>query len=350
MHGTFVGEKINKVRWKPEDLTESDIFLTGSWDNGTNQLVLWLYPPKDDDADTYPCSIGTHPHYGDVTELKFINSNMFVVSSSLGSVKLFKIDSREPHVAEIKEVISWDDIHFFRFGGKSPCTGLACFEEDIASVGEDGCLSLLTATQKKPVRRIEGADSCSLRCVCFLKHNEVLTGNLRGQMKVWDLKNAVDKPAFTFMLSGEQIGTSCVMHHPTQRHIVFAGGQDGSLTVWDLRRNTFPVTLLNAHSDTVSELQFHPDRPEHLFTCSTSGEVWHWNTSSMSRSAHLGTSAEFSRDKNIWLNSDVAKHHLEVFTLMPQLHKPINSLDVNRSRVVCGCDNEAVYVFKNVVL
>jgi len=60
--------------------------------------------------------------------------------------------------------------------------------------------------------------------------------------------------------------------------------------------------------------------------------------------------SEFSRDKNIWLNSDVAKHHLEVFTLMPQLHKPINSLDVNRNRVVCGCDNEAVYVFKNVVL
>jgi hypothetical protein len=24
-------------------------------------------------------------------------------------------------------------------------------------------------------------------------------------MKVWDLKNAVDKPAFTFMLSGEQV-------------------------------------------------------------------------------------------------------------------------------------------------
>ena len=51
----------------------------------------------------------------------------------------------------------------------------------------------------------ENADSCSLRCVCFLKHNEVLTGNLRGQMKVWDLKSAVDKPAFTFMLSGEQV-------------------------------------------------------------------------------------------------------------------------------------------------
>jgi hypothetical protein len=39
---------------------------------------------------------------------------MFVVSSSLGSVKLFKIDGRESRVAKFTEVISWDDIHFFR--------------------------------------------------------------------------------------------------------------------------------------------------------------------------------------------------------------------------------------------
>jgi len=39
VHGTFVGEKINKVRWKPEDLNESDIFLTGSWDNGVRHLL-----------------------------------------------------------------------------------------------------------------------------------------------------------------------------------------------------------------------------------------------------------------------------------------------------------------------
>lgn len=351
MHGAFVGEKVSKVRWKPEDLIESDIFLTGSWDNETNQLVLWLYPLNEDDADISPSTIATHPHDGDVTELKFINSNMFVVSSSVGSVKLLQIDGKEPCLAAFKEVVSWDDIHFFSVGGRSPCTGLAVFEEDIVSVGEDGCLCLLTARRKMPVRRIEGADSCSLRCVCFLKHNEVLTGNLRGQMKVWDLKNAADKPVSTFMLSGEQIGAGCVTHHPTQRHMVLAGGEDGSLTVWDLRHHTFPVTLLSAHSDTVSELQFHPDRPEHLFTCSTSGEIWHWNTSSMSRSAHLGTMpAEFPRDENLWLNSDVAKHRLEVFTLMPQLHKPINSLDVSRNRIVCGCDNEAVYVFKNIML
>jgi hypothetical protein len=44
---------------------------------------------------------------------------MFVVSSSLGSVKLFKIDGSEPHVAEFKELISWDDIHFFRYAERA---------------------------------------------------------------------------------------------------------------------------------------------------------------------------------------------------------------------------------------
>jgi hypothetical protein len=42
----------------------------------------------------------------------------------------------------------------FSSGGHSPCTGLAVFEEDIVSVGEDGCLCLLTARQKMPIRRI----------------------------------------------------------------------------------------------------------------------------------------------------------------------------------------------------
>lgn len=39
---------------------------------------------------------------------------------------------------------------------------------------------------------------------------------------------------------------------------------------------------------------------------------------------------------------------MEIFSLMPLLHKPVNSLDVNRSRLVCGCDNEAIYIIKNL--
>lgn len=39
VHGAFVSEKVSKVRWKPEDLVESDIFLTGSWDNEVSNIT-----------------------------------------------------------------------------------------------------------------------------------------------------------------------------------------------------------------------------------------------------------------------------------------------------------------------
>lgn len=40
----------------------------------------------------------------------------------------------------------------------------------------------------------------------------------------------------------------CVDKHPGQAHIVATGGQDGMLTVWDLRQHRFPMTLLEAHT------------------------------------------------------------------------------------------------------
>lgn len=80
-----------------------------------------------------------------------------------------------------------------------------------------------------------------------------------------------------------QTAATSVTHHPTQRHIVVAGGGDGSLTAWDLRENTYPVLQLNAHTKAISEILFHQDRPDNIFTCSVSGELWHWNNTQSSK-------------------------------------------------------------------
>lgn len=80
-----------------------------------------------------------------------------------------------------------------------------------------------------------------------------------------------------------QTEATSIAHHPTQKHIVVAGGGDGSLTVWDLRYNTYPTSQLSAHSKSVSEILFHKDRPDNLFSCSISGEVWHWNNTQQSK-------------------------------------------------------------------
>lgn len=93
-------------------------------------------------------------------------------------------------------------MYFFfclRTKDEASCTALATFDQDIATVGEDGRINLLTSQQKKQFRVIENADSCSLLCVDFLRHSEIITSNIRGHMKLWDLRNDQDTPATTFM-------------------------------------------------------------------------------------------------------------------------------------------------------
>ncbi|KAG8245999.1 Nucleoporin Nup43 [Homalodisca vitripennis] len=351
IQGSYVSQKINKVRWKPEGGLDSQTFLIGSWDDEDNQISLWVCPPvdKDEDIDVAPIKVYSHPHKGDVTEIKFIDNNNFLAASSLGSVQLLRVvDRTQAESTRFITTSSWDNIHYFPTGEESSCTGLASFEEDVATIGEDGRINLLSTREEGITKIYDDADSCSLCSVCFLKHNELLTGNSRGQMKIWDLRSGDDKPQSTFMLSGEQVGATCVTPHPTQRHLLLAGGEDGSVTVWDLRENAAPATLLSAHSQAVSELQFHPDRPEHLFTCSNSGELWHWNTTSFTKYSAINTLSNRSLEENPWLSNDAVKHRIEVSQLMPPLHLPVNSLDLNRSRLVCGSDTEAVYVIKNL--
>lgn len=44
-------------------------------------------------------------------------------------------------------------------------------------------------------------------------------------------------------------------------------------------------------------MTFHQDRPDHLFSCSSSGESWHWDTSAVSRSARPGQSMPWTGQK-----------------------------------------------------
>ncbi|KZC10530.1 PREDICTED: nucleoporin Nup43 [Dufourea novaeangliae] len=342
VQGTFVSEKIFKIRWKHEDFEEASNFLTGSWDDPVNKVTHWTFQVNDV-GESYPAVVSSYPVLGDVTEIKFISRDFFVVSTSTGTVRLLQI--QENPYSQFKEHVSWELIHKFnKTSDYASCTAMSTFEQDVVSVGEDGRINLLTAAQKKPVRVIDEADSCSIYCVDFLRHNEILTGNLRGHMKVWDLRSNQDLPATTFMLSDQaKTEATSIAHHPTQRHIVVAGGGDGSLTVWDLRHNTYPMTQLNAHAKAVSEILFHPDRPENLFTCSHSGELWHWNNSQQSKLSLDPTNTH-------WLNSIGTNGKVNVMSLCSAMHKPINSIDINRSTLLFGCDNEAMYIIKNIAL
>lgn len=170
---------------------------------------------------------------------------------------------------------------------------------------------------------------------------QLITGNIRGHMKIWDLRSSDDKPAASFLLAGDEAAATCIVNHPTQPHIVLAGSESGALAVWDLRVNSFPTSLLSAHAAGVSEMQFHPENPHKLISCSISGEIWDWNMESLTKSTK-GPDNQLAT----WIPLE-DKSTMMVNSLMPMLHKGINTLDCDRGRILCGADNEAVYLIKN---
>lgn len=47
-------------------------------------------------------------------------------------------------------------------------------------------------------------------------------------MKLWDLRSEKNVPSSTFMLSGDQVMPTCLVYHPTQRHLLVAGDEEGN--------------------------------------------------------------------------------------------------------------------------
>ena len=61
-------------------------------------------------------------------------------------------------------------------------------------------------------------------------------------------RNVLSSSVVFFYSSGDRVSLLCVDKHPTQPHLLAAGGQDGVLSIWDMRQELYPVTLLEAHA------------------------------------------------------------------------------------------------------
>ncbi|KAK8736313.1 hypothetical protein OTU49_004938 [Cherax quadricarinatus] len=341
----YVARKIKTVRWKPPttDYGRTDVFITGSWDDLDNVVEVWQVPETEED----PSRLHQLPHLGSVNDMQYITRDMFAAGSSNGGVKLYQHDSSN----HLEEKMSWDRAHTF-VGSSAPCTALATNGDQIASVGEDGNLVILNPNQKIPIRTIESVGGCSVYAVVYVRASEVVTANMQGHLKLWDLRSA--QSARATLLSPDQIAVCDLASHPTQQHLVAAGGEDGALAIWDMRNTSQPFTIISAHSGPISEVRFHPGAPEHVFTCGLDGQLIHWDASASARPTHI-PSFKNTRDPsggsiNVWLSSDVARGAIETVSVIPYSPLPINSVDVEGSTLIAGSDNEAIYMVRQVLL
>jgi len=403
----YVSHKVSRVRWRPSlrpGLQASRVFAAGSWDNGADNS-LQIYGVEEADVSL----VASCPHAGDVTDLRFVSSDYLATTSSSGCLTLFE-HQRANNSLDVKR--RWSLTPGFVLAA------LAVKGEEAVVVGESGALHVLdlgiggaggakfphpssgnsSSSSAGPKLSLAGADSFSVTSVIYLRPAEILTANTSGQLKLWDLRllsskrqqqhqkqaanggNDHSAPTRILSMNGERVGVESLAQHPTQPHLVAAGGDDGLLTVWDLRMDKTPATLLQGHDSPVWDVAFHPSQPDHLFTCSDDGKVLHWDASSggggdgktignkmasastsrvgplsMAGSTTLGGGVGGgAASQSPWISSGSGvggdkKSNVVTSSLLPTyFDMPVNSVDVESDILLCGTDAEAVFTIRNL--
>lgn len=251
VNGTFISEKLSKIRWIPEQYPSSSekCFATGSYDFNQNHIRLWKLSQNEyseNEIEIIPVCTAKQPISGDVTGLEIFNFNNLVVGSTdglflticilkrrvitlffffSGSLTLLNINENLAH-NNLTEKRRLDRLHKFASNGdNAPCTGLSVSDQSVATVGEDGALNIVSLNTGEIIKSFMNADSCSLTCVSFINQKEILTGNRMGIMKMFDTRTD-DQQIGSFLISCQDDKlsncVSCIVFHPTQKHIVRA--------------------------------------------------------------------------------------------------------------------------------
>ncbi|XP_030558945.1 nucleoporin Nup43 [Drosophila novamexicana] len=345
----YISEKISKVRWLPEKLQQSERFLTGSWDMDNNFVRVWRLH-----ANPYAQGLEHTPRCndkvaveGDVTGLEFLNDDTFAVGCADGHLSLFHVQ-RAVEEDQIQRKARSERLHEFKCSRtRAPCTAIAVYGTDIATVGEDGRLNVLSANNLKQVKRAIDADSMALLAVSYVSQHQLVTANRMGVIRMFDVRTAGDgQPKASFMAACQDTKSSnfvsAMATHPMQQHILICGSEEGSITVWDLRNLDYPASYLSAHNSPITDIGFHRQDPSKLFSAAEAGEVWMWSE----KKQHFDASQ--NDGSSAWLCGDRLRTMVNVDGVLTNIRKAVNSFDVHGSRMVCGSDTEAVYIVNDV--
>lgn len=149
------------------------------------------------------------------------------------------------------------------------------------------------------------------------------------------------------------------------------------MTIWDLRQPAFPASYYTVHEkSSVTDINFHRTDPTKLFTASESGELFQWSHKAQQITERIDGQLTVIENENInpWLCGQRTKSRINVSYLnrssigfcnkyvclffflcslqlvrhLEGIGKSINSFDTSGSRLICGCDNEALYLIDNI--
>lgn len=111
VQGTFVSQKIRKIRWLPEEYADTKCFITGSWDDEPNFVKVWTFESAQDDKESEcPRVLSEYKVGGDVTELKLLDASRIAISTSDGDLRLLEVSIYDRETPP-REIHLWPKLH-----------------------------------------------------------------------------------------------------------------------------------------------------------------------------------------------------------------------------------------------
>jgi nuclear pore complex protein Nup43 len=358
---THTGKRVSKIRWLRSGSSlalpnhnATEYFVTGSWGEEENEVCLWrlsIDGEQEEDRNALIDKICPFSVIGNVSGIVSFSEDKFAFTTSRGVLATFKVleDSDEQGISSPSAIhpASASQLHVYKkTKDQCPATGIATNLDSIVTVGEEGSIYQVSLETNEVVRSLESVDPVSITTVEFIGREEIVTGNICGQVKIYDLRAPAsngNKPGRTVHDYNEITGIKSLAQHPSQNHMILVGYESGQLAMQDLRQNSAtsgssePVAYLPPQSGAVSEMHFHQVNPDHFFTGSQNGELVNW----MPGEPDVEMDGRFEDPTPVLpdLNLECLKYGF-MSKVMYSSQFPLNSLSISaHNRLIAGGDS-----------
>ncbi|CAH1762446.1 94_t:CDS:2 [Entrophospora sp. SA101] len=290
-----VNMKIAKVRFALAHDASHILFAAGSWDQlEKNFLTFWStekYHIGLPDMTSHYASrmVGKIVHKGEVTDIKFLNENILLSTSSHGHLNVYKYTMKsnesEPGVTsdvyieyELEELMN-KQLHSFPNNINAEATAIAVqpnelYDPEILTAGEDGKLVFLRLGNPNDSQIIQ-VGSFTIKATIWPSSDQIITASSSGILKIFDKRN-IRKPTFKFYDSAHpRDPVNCLAATSSHIYQVASGSSDGFVTIWDARNLTVPWKQFKPDRKTknVWELIFDPYDSGKIISCSEDGFI-----------------------------------------------------------------------------
>ncbi|KII62130.1 Nucleoporin Nup43 [Thelohanellus kitauei] len=311
--------KISCLAYQNPEGSGREKYLCYGTYNSPNISSNWLNFAKIDNNNTL-CILDELHHEAEI----FFEPQSLLMLDRTGSVTVLKLTEKFNVISEF-----------------SPKT-LGLYRETMRSVdrttdnlilgaGAIGNVYLNDLSQQKLVSKFANVSSTALRTINSLQNNTFLVGNIGGQVKLCDAVIGSDCCVKMFRLKGDLSGVYSVAPNPNDEHNFLAGYEDGSIRVWDSRKEEFPISKLNVHEGSVNKIMFSRRHIHVVYSCCSKGRM-------------LMLDPGTEKVENIWSKISAYEHEMKATELNSCGVLPINTLDNSENQIIAGGD--AQYLFQ----